>query len=272
MLHPYKELKLEYDSLLSTVVVERAAAADAAAARLLRTISRYAAVQAATGVPSLMLAGLHNRESDADFTTYLGNGEPLSRVTRLVPRGRGPFLPPDAWVKGAIDAVRYDRLDVATAPWDMSYACWKGEGWNGFGPRAHGIHTGYLWAGTNHYQRGKYVADGKWDANHEDKQLGMIPVMLALAHRLPGLALLTSAPEGAVVDLEPMAPPVGVGGALWVQESLNALGWHLREDDSYGRRTREAVRAFQTKNNVRPFDGLCGPVTIKAIQVALDRR
>jgi lysozyme family protein len=43
--------------------------------------------KAATGVPWFVVAALHERESGADFATYLGNGEPLNRVTQLVPKG-----------------------------------------------------------------------------------------------------------------------------------------------------------------------------------------
>src|SRR5262245_42001636 len=59
--------------------------------KLIRNKAQYQAVEARTGVPWFVIAALHNRESDADFSTYLGNGEPLNRKTTLVPKGRGPF-------------------------------------------------------------------------------------------------------------------------------------------------------------------------------------
>lgn len=279
MKHPFSVLRQEYVSLLETVKVTRSALANEVARRRLSHKSRYVSVGDQTRVPVVMLMALHGRESDGDFRTYLGNGQPLDRVTTIVPKGRGPWLEPSAWEKGAIDAINYDHLNDATAPWDMAYACWKGEAWNGFGPRNHGIHTGYLWAGTNHYTRGKYVADGVWDAEHVDTQLGVIPVMLALVSLDPSLAL--PMPTHAIATSPPLVPmptPVGVGSlngvdrTRWIQEFLNKRAQaDIAVDGSYGRKTREAVRAWQIKNGVQPFDGLAGPVTIRAMEAAETR-
>src|SRR5262245_66638906 len=53
------------------------------AKRLISHKERYQKVEKDTGVPWWMIAVLHLRESDANFNTYLGNGEPLNRRTRL---------------------------------------------------------------------------------------------------------------------------------------------------------------------------------------------
>src|SRR5258708_6831763 len=63
---------------------------------------------------------------------------------------------------------------------DLAARRLRGGAVNGFGPRAHGRHTGYLWSWTNIYTGGKYVADGKWDPDHVDEQCGMVPMMAAL--------------------------------------------------------------------------------------------
>ena len=61
------------------------------------------------------------RESGADFSTYLGNGEPLTRRTRIVPKGRGPFK---TWEDGAVDALRFDSLDdVLAEDWTIEGVC-----------------------------------------------------------------------------------------------------------------------------------------------------
>src|SRR5438132_4936564 len=73
--------------------------------------SAYAAIEEATGVPWELVAVLHRRESNANFNTYLGNGEPLNRKTRKVPKGRGPFIGENAFVDGAVDALHIDGLD-----------------------------------------------------------------------------------------------------------------------------------------------------------------
>lgn len=40
-----------------------------------------------------------------------------------------------------------------------------------------GLPSPYVWAGTSNYEKGKYVADGKFDPNYVDQQLG-VAVML----------------------------------------------------------------------------------------------
>ena len=126
-------------------------------------------------MPWFVIAALHNRESDADFDTYLGNGEPLDRVTRLVPVGRGPF---SSWEAGAIDALRYDGLDEVKE-WTPARACYEIETFNGFGYRNHHpqVKSPYLWSFSNHYAKGKYVADGRFSADAVDAQCGAIPVL-----------------------------------------------------------------------------------------------
>jgi lysozyme family protein len=279
MQHPYLALAPEYENLLRSVAITRPAEVKAVALRLLGFKARYGAVSLATTVPIVVLATLHERESSADFRTNLAQGDPLTRPSVHVPAGRPPLRPgmsfPVTWEYAAVDAITYDRLNENSAPWTMSYACWKGEAWNGFGPRAHGIHTGYLWGGTNHYTRGKYIRDGVWDADHVDTQLGIVPIILAMAALDPSAALpLSAAP--AVTIAPPLPAPIGVGGgphdAAWIQRRLNALGFGpLLEDGSYGRFTRNAVRAFQAKHGLE-VDGLVGPKTDAALAAATPGR
>src|SRR5262249_48620684 len=149
---------------------------------------------------------------------------------------------------------------------------------NGFGPRAHGIHTGYLWAGTNHYDRGKYVADGVWDASHRDTQLGLIPILQRLVALRPEWNMFGAWPSavGVVPPTEPVQPPQGVGkhgehDTKWLQHALNTLhieGTPLLEDGSFGRRTRAAVVAFQRTHGLQ-VDGVAGPVTAAALEKAI---
>src|SRR5262245_27153532 len=75
------------------------------AQRLLAHKTEYQAIEKATGVPWPMIAVLHLRESNADFGTYLGNGQSLKKKTTIVPKGRGPFK---SFKEGAIDALKID--------------------------------------------------------------------------------------------------------------------------------------------------------------------
>lgn len=270
--HPFNVLRSEYDRLLASMIITRPQAVEVAARSIISHVARYyAPVQKANGVPAIETGVLNMRESDEDFRTGLGQGDPINQVSTHVPRGYGPF---PTWYEAAIFYEHYDHLDDNTAPWDYAYACWKSEIWNGFGYRAHGVNSPYLWAGSNHQEPGKYVADGVWSSSARDTQLGVMPVMMKAIELEPALAF---APSIAHVESPPLIPapvPDGVGGGLvgprWIQHSLNTLGATppLVEDGSYGRRTREAVRAFQKLHGLEQ-DGLAGPITCAAIDTEL---
>jgi lysozyme family protein len=171
----FSELKSEYATLWASMNIraDKRDAVGRTAKTLIGRKSQYVAVSKQTGVPWFVIAALHNRESDANFSTYLGNGEPLDRVTRLVPKGRGPF---ETWEAGAIDALSLDGLDRVNE-WTPERACFEIEKFNGFGYRNRGVNSPYLWSFSNHYARGKYVADGRFSASHVDQQCGAIPIL-----------------------------------------------------------------------------------------------
>lgn len=281
MQHPFSALQSEYVDLLRSVKITRLQSADAAARYIISNKERYAAVERETDVPVVVLGALHWREASGNFKTNLAQGDPLSWPSTHVPKGRPPLQPgmsfPVTWEYAAIDAVKFDHLDDNSQPWSLPYACFKSEAWNGFGPRNHGINTGYLWAGTNQYSGGKYVADGVWNPNVVDAQIGVVPIFLRVAELEPSLAL--SVPYAATVPLKkapaPQGAPDGVGGnpdhgTVWLQQSLNSLGFGpLVVDGNYGRRTREAVRAFQTSKGLEA-DGFAGPRTMPAIEASLN--
>jgi len=142
----------------------------------MRQKAQYLAVEARPGVPWFVIAALHSRESDANFATYLGNGEPLDRKTALVPKGRGPFA---SWEAGAVDALALDGLDQVKE-WSPERACFEIEKFNGFGYRKRGVCSPYLWSFSNHYARGKYVADGHFSSTRVDEQCGAVPILKAI--------------------------------------------------------------------------------------------
>ena len=47
-------------------------------------------------------------------------------------------------------------------------------------PHAHGIHSPYVWACTDQYAKGRYVADGRFDANAESRQCGAVAMLKGL--------------------------------------------------------------------------------------------
>ena len=271
--HPFTQIEPELAGQINTcqILTVKQVRIKVIAAHLYSFKEQYLAVQQATGVPIIVVATIHERESDADFSTYLGNGDPLSHPSVHVPRGRGPFK---TWAAGAIDALTLDRLNQVP-DWTWERACYEWNLYNGFGPNSHGRTSGYVWSGTSIYDGGKYVRDGVWDGNTWDSQLGCFPIaqaIVALDNSLDLPRAQLSAPV-PVPAIDPTPVPIGVGGGLSVvqlQTDLNKLGAypHLTADGSYGRNTRNAVIWFQERHDV-DVDGLCGPQTIAAIEKAL---
>lgn len=179
----FTSLEPEYQAMLAAAKVTEASAAKAVATKLLANKARFAAVEKTTGVPAIWIMPVWWRENPS-FNSYLGNGDSLHRATVHVPKGRGPF---GSWEEGAEDALKLDHI-TEVASWSWPRACYQWELWNGFGPRMHGRPTGYVWAGTDQYRGGKYVADGVWSPGTWDKQLGTYCIAQALIELDPDLS------------------------------------------------------------------------------------
>lgn len=97
-----------------------------------------------------------------------------------MPKGR-PLVwnPPNDWLTSAIDALSLKR-DAHPGDWSLARTLYRFEGYNGFGYYAKGIHSPYLWSFTNHYSRGKFVRDHRYDPNFVSKQCGAATMLLAL--------------------------------------------------------------------------------------------
>lgn len=212
----FSELKSEYTFLWKNMVIkpEKLAAVTAIANKLIANKDRYLLVAAKTGVPWHVIAALHNRESDADFTTYLGNGEPLTRKTRLVPKNRGPFA---SWEDGAIDALHLDGLDQIT-DWSPESTCFEIEMFNGFGYRTKGINSPYVWSFSNNYTRGKFVSDGRYSTTAVDQQCGAIPIVRRIME-LDSSARLTRITGPKIVKPAGTAVVIGAGGGLVAKQA-----------------------------------------------------
>lgn len=243
----YASTRQGYADLWRTMHIkpEREAAFQATAKRLMKGMPRYQKVSQATGVPAALIAILHERESGADFDTYLGNGEPLNRVTRLVPEGRGPFR---NFEEGAIDALHIDGLDKVKN-WTLELVLFYAEKFNGFGYRNKGLRSPYLWGGTNHQQPGKYVRDGVFDPNVWDTQLGAAGVLftlfnidLSLYLKLESPGAKPDIPVPPPPDIEPPAPmpaspppsskgaaTIAAGGSVAAGAAVHQAGWGMWE-------------------------------------------
>ena len=149
--------------------------------KLIAAKSRYLTVQAKTGVPWFVIAVIHMRESSQSFSGVLHNGERIigtNRQTKLVPKGRGPFA---TWEDAAVDAlVNCHPYAASNKDWSVGGTLLLLEQYNGLGYANKGLPSPYVWAGTNQYVKGKYVADGKFDPNTVDPQPGCAGMIRAI--------------------------------------------------------------------------------------------
>ena len=153
---------------------------DRTAARLLAHKDIYQLIEKKTGVPWTLIALTHLRESNNNFGTYLGNGQTLKRKTTIVPIGRGPFLGPNAFIDGAIDALKIDGLS-SIKDWRLEKELYYCEIFNGAGYDGKGLPSPYLWGGTNIQKAGKYTSDHVFNPNVWDTQPGCAPILARLA-------------------------------------------------------------------------------------------
>lgn len=136
--------------------------------RLKQNSGRYAAIM--PPVPWYVVGVIHEMEAGQDFSKYLGNGQSLNKVTTIVPKGRGPF---DSFEAGAIDALKLADADKIT-DWSMGSILYFLEGYNGYGyEKYHNMPSPYVWSGSNHYVKGKYTSDGKFDSEAVSSQIGV---------------------------------------------------------------------------------------------------
>jgi lysozyme family protein len=135
--------------------------------------ARYLKVAEATCIPWFVIAIIHGLEASFNFRKHLHNGDSLSaRTTRYPPNRPDVWDPPNDWESSAIDALKFDKFDNLE-DWSLPRTLYRWEAYNGFRSRVlHNINTPYLWSFSNHYTKGKYVADGVWDGSVVSKQCG----------------------------------------------------------------------------------------------------
>ncbi len=144
--------------------------------------ARYEEVARRTNMPPEMIAALHWRESNGNFNTYLHQGDPLGRPAQNHPRNIPVF---HNWEDAATHALNQKRstqeaLGITRTTTDPAKLAAYAETYNGLGYHNRGVPSPYVYAGTDQYQRGKYVADGRYDPRHVDQQLGVLAMLRAL--------------------------------------------------------------------------------------------
>lgn len=246
-------LRKDYDRLFESCVIRpsRLAEVDATADRLAANRARYARVSTSTGVPWPVVAVVHNMEASLKFTSHLHNGDPLTARTVQVPKGRPRTgQPPFTWEVSAADALGMKGLDGDT-DWTVAGTLFVLEGYNGWGYRRFHPHvlSPYLWAASEHYTSGKYVADGTFSETAVSKQVGAAILLRRLAER--GAIEFADQPrperdEPLLVSFSTKLDrdPVKVEQARQLQRWLNThVGVFVLVDGVPGRRTSDAFQA-----------------------------
>jgi lysozyme family protein len=153
---------------------------DKVAARLVVATAktRYQNVATTTKVPWFIIAVIHEREASQSWKANLAQGDPWNKPSIHVPKGRGPF---SSWEEAAVDALKNCEPYAAEwKDWTAGGALTLLEEYNGLGYAVRGRPSPYVWASTDQYTKGKYVADGHYDPNAVDHQLGCAALLIRM--------------------------------------------------------------------------------------------
>ena len=239
----------------------------------------YGEVGAELGIPWWFVGIVHGLESSFDFGCHLHNGDPLTGRTVRVPRGRPEAgEPPFTWRESAVDALRLQGLD-GLDDWSVGAALDRLERYNGLGYRRSGRPSPYLWSYSGHYDKGKYVADGRFDPEAESKQCGGATLLRRLEDR--GL-VDTTRPLDGDGEADRTGPGLDFPGAIArgrrdsagardvrrVQAWLTLAGSRTHVDGDFGPATEAAVRDFQRRCAL-PVTGTVGERTWAALTAPL---
>lgn len=149
---------------------------------VLRGKASYLDLEKKTGVPWYITGVIHLLEGECSFSSHLHNGDSLRKRTVHVPAGRPRTgTPPFTWEESAIDALAYDGIQPPLKTIDEQFRAL--ERFNGMGYRGKGIKTPYLWSGSNHYTRGKFIRDGVWSSTAVSAQVGCACIIKSLIDR-----------------------------------------------------------------------------------------
>lgn len=171
-----------YKQLFDTMVINQSLLNEAK--NIANTIKlnypKYDQISVTTGVPKSVIGIIHNMECSLNFSKHLHNGDSLQKRTIQIPKNRPiESTPPFTFQFSAIDALKYDGFDKVK-DWSIENTLNVLEKYNGLGYSKLNVNSPYIWAGCNHYVKGKYVADNVYDPKAISKQIGCALILKLL--------------------------------------------------------------------------------------------
>ena len=170
----YHRNRAYYKALYNSMKINKSAGLDFVVTKINASKKRYEEAGYFCGIDWRVVAGLHLMETGLNFQRQILNGEPWNKTTTMIPKNRGPW---DSWVKSCDEALRIHNFKGVT---DLVDLLKKFERHNGLGYVRKGIHSPYLWAGSSHYSKGKFVRDGGYDSKAVSEQIGVAVIMKKL--------------------------------------------------------------------------------------------
>jgi lysozyme family protein len=243
-------MKSDYQLLFDSCLIrpDKQAVATSMASQIVAHKPRYQTVAHSVGeVPWYVVGLIHAMEASFNFNAHLYNGDPLKARTVHVPAGMPKTgSPPFTWEESAIGALEYRSLDKVT-DWSLPGILYQLEGYNGFGYRnvpKPPIPTPYLWSFSNHYAKGKFVADGKYSPTAVSQQCGAAVIL----KRLTQMGQTGIAPHPAVPRMLALANPNMTGADVSEAQHLLNVNKYGNfgagtPDGDFGQVTAAATRA-----------------------------
>ena len=150
-------------------------------------VSIYQQISVRTLVPWFIIAVIHEREADQNWGANIAQGDPWNKISRHVPKGRGPF---SSFQLAAFDAlVNCPPYAHRWKDWSVGGSLTLLEQYNGLGYEDyHNEDSPYIWGATTEEQRGKYIGDNQFDPSAWDSQLGCAAMLKAMQQLDSGVA------------------------------------------------------------------------------------
>ncbi|MBL7799161.1 MAG: hypothetical protein JNL95_00430 [Chitinophagales bacterium] len=246
-----EKYRSNYETLFATCLIKpsKYPEIDRTLDKIVANKARYQNIGDASNVPWYMVGLIHSLECNLNFNKHLHNGDPLTARTVQVPKGYPKTgTPPFTFEASAKDALSIEGLNK-WGNWTIAGLLYKLEAYNGFGYYGKGINSPYLWSYSNHYIKGKYVADGKYDPNAVSLQCGVAVLLRRLRERQ-----LIVLPDGnSLEQIKALGEKQGIMSNVFSDEGealqilLNGVGAVLRVDGKPGQLTSNEYKNITGK-------------------------